>query len=196
MISSPPPQGSNVEISNISGSSAIRWKNLDNVFIRLAVGAFLLFWLGGWYSGERHAVESLWKSYQQGKPLEMFLLFWLGGWTIGGVVAVIFLTAMVRGAGHSELILGGTGLLYKPGRTSFPSTLQRGNARRVNPFTFLRQKKPIEAKRDEVTNLQLSRMGEYLRLSFDVGAERIEVGEALMEPEKEWLHKVLGEWKR
>ena len=39
----------------------------------------------------------------------------------------------------------------------------------------------------------LERIGERLRLSFDYGVERVEIAEALSEPEKEWLYEVLQE---
>jgi hypothetical protein len=44
------------------------------------------------------------------------------------------------------------------------------------------------------TSLLLDRVGERQRLTVDGGGERVEIGHALREPEREWLHEVLRAW--
>lgn len=48
--------------------------------------------------------------------------------------------------------------------------------------------------RGAVSNISLERVGERQRLTFDHGADRIEIGGCLREPEREWLADVLREW--
>ncbi|BAP57012.1 hypothetical protein THII_2715 [Thioploca ingrica] len=45
----------------------------------------------------------------------------------------------------------------------------------------------------DISNLQFIRVAEHLRLSFDWSAKKIEVGDSLEEPDKEWLYERLQE---
>ncbi|MHC5772282.1 MAG: hypothetical protein ACYTXI_43635, partial [Nostoc sp.] len=54
--------------------------------------------------------------------------------------------------------------------------------------------KPFSAQKQEVQNLQITTVVQHLRLSFDVGTRRIEIGTYLSEPEKEWLYQVMEKW--
>ena len=48
--------------------------------------------------------------------------------------------------------------------------------------------------RQELGPIRLDRVGERQRLTIDVGAERIEIGRLLREPEREWLAGTLRAW--
>lgn len=190
------PNGSRIETDFTSEGTKIQWKNPDNPLYRFGVAAFILFWLGGWVTGETTTAQKLWTEFQQGKPLESFLLFWLCGWTVGGVFAVTFLFTLLRGAGKSQLLLGNYDLTYKPGRIPISSLYQRNRQQISNPLKMFTGGKTISAKKQEITNLHIGFAGDQLRVTFDLGAQRIEVGEFLTEPEKEWLHKTIENWLR
>jgi hypothetical protein len=55
--------------------------------------------------------------------------------------------------------------------------------------------RPRAISREQVAGgLRLDRVGERQRLTVDCGADRVEIGFALREPEREWLHGVLLAW--
>ena len=60
---------------------------------------------------------------------------------------------------------------------------------------FFRRPKPIELLKTELGRVVLDRAGERQRLYFDYGADRVEIGECLREPEREWLASVIHEWQ-
>ena len=49
--------------------------------------------------------------------------------------------------------------------------------------------------KEELGQIVVERAAGQLRLRYDVGADRIEIGRYLSEPEKEWLAEVLREWQ-
>ena len=55
--------------------------------------------------------------------------------------------------------------------------------------------KPVEMDRDEIPGFRLDRVGERQRLCVDQGADRIEIGAALREPDREWLYVILEQWR-
>jgi hypothetical protein len=190
------PTGSQIKTDFSPEGTMIQWKNPDDPLNRVAVAAFMLVWLGVWVSGETTTAQRLWSDFQQGNPLETFLLFWLCGWTVGGVFAVTFLFALLRGVGRSQLLLGNYELTYKPGRMPVSSIFQRKRQKMINPYKILAGGKTITARKQDITKLQIGYSGDQLRVTFDLGAQRIEVGEYLTEVEKEWLHKTIESWLR
>ena len=56
-------------------------------------------------------------------------------------------------------------------------------------------RKRVEIGKNELGPVVLHRAGERQRLYFDNGADRIEIGEHLREPEREWLAAVIEAWK-
>jgi hypothetical protein len=54
----------------------------------------------------------------------------------------------------------------------------------------------VEIPKDELGEIVIERVTGQLRLRYDVGADRIEIGRYLREPEKEWLAEVLKEWQK
>jgi hypothetical protein len=189
------PKGSQIQSTFNPQGVLLHWKNPDNPLMRFGMAAFLIFWLGGWYSGETTTAHQLWTNFQQGKPLSPFMVFWLGGWTIGGIFACGYLFVLLKGAGRAELTLGGYELIYKPGRPPINSLMLR-NRQLNNPLRMVRGGKTVTARKQDITGLRIGYAGDQLRVTFDLGADRVEVGEYLTEPEKEWLHKTLEDWLR
>ncbi len=189
----PVPNGSQIEKSYTTQGYSIQWKNPDNLLSRYGSVAFMLFWLGGWSIGETTTAQKLWTEFQQGKPLVSFEIIWLGGWTVAGLSALSYIYPFLRDAGTTQLVLGNYELTYNPGRQPTTEFLLNKTKQVGNSFIYTGGNN-ITAKKQDISNLQLIYIGERLRLSFDIGAQRIEVGEYLTEPEKEWLHKTIENW--
>jgi hypothetical protein len=49
---------------------------------------------------------------------------------------------------------------------------------------------------EKMEQLRIDRLGVRQRLTIDVGAERVEIGASLTEPEREWLAEVIVAWKK
>lgn len=62
-----------------------------------------------------------------------------------------------------------------------------------NPLRMSR--KQYEIPTDQLAEFKLERVGERQRLTVDHGADRIEIGASLREPEREWLAKTLQTWQ-
>jgi hypothetical protein len=54
----------------------------------------------------------------------------------------------------------------------------------------------VEIAKAELGDIVIERVGGQLRLRYDVGADRVEIGRYLREPEKEWLAVVIREWQK
>jgi hypothetical protein len=54
----------------------------------------------------------------------------------------------------------------------------------------------VEVPKEELGPLRIKRWGDSIRLIYDGGADRVEVGRYLREPEKKWLAKVIKNWQR
>jgi hypothetical protein len=77
-----PPQGCGITVTSDGIEDVILVPQARGGIGRFFVGAFLLFWLGGWFFGFTTALS---KVLSGQAPL--FLYLWLGGWTIGGLLA-------------------------------------------------------------------------------------------------------------
>jgi hypothetical protein len=53
----------------------------------------------------------------------------------------------------------------------------------------------VELPKEELGQIVAERAAGQLRLRYDVGADRIEMGRYLSEPEKEWLAEVIRDWQ-
>ena len=60
---------------------------------------------------------------------------------------------------------------------------------------IFKSRKPVDVSKNDLKAFSLDRVGERQRLAFDSGADRIEIGSALREPEREWLFRVLEAWR-
>jgi hypothetical protein len=107
------------------------------------------------------------------------------------------LWSLLRPSRPESVTLGFDSLRYDSGTSTWPMTAQQHEWRRhgASPESRLSVRgKPITVSRSELTGFTLDRIGERQRLTFDHGAERIEIGACLREPEREWLHAVLQRW--
>jgi hypothetical protein len=54
----------------------------------------------------------------------------------------------------------------------------------------------VEISKDELGEIVVETVNNQLRVRYDIGADRIEIGRHLREPEKEWLEEVIREWQK
>jgi hypothetical protein len=74
-----PPANSKIAVSTDRMGNPLLTLPTQSGFMRYFIGAFLLFWLGGWAMGEFSVMRELVTGHAKAAP---FLLFWLGAWTI------------------------------------------------------------------------------------------------------------------
>lgn len=86
----------------------------------------------------------------------------------------------LRGPRWARLILGPEGLRYQPGRHVVKKKLCA--------------ERPHVVPRPELGEIRLEPLEGRRRLTVDHGAERIEIGAELRDPEREWLAAVLRNW--
>jgi hypothetical protein len=70
-----------------------------------------------------------------------------------------------------------------------------GNRRATAQWLLPGPSRVVELPKEELGQIVVERVAEQLHLRYDVGAERIEMGRYLSEPEKEWLAEVLQAWQ-
>jgi hypothetical protein len=187
------PAGSVIEESTDPEGVTLSWPTPSPGRARYAVAAFILFWLCAWAFGWVAAAGQIVRGGNGGGP-QLFLVGWLGAWTVGGGFAIWLLWAMLRPARPESVRLEAEVLRYDPGRSPYNPWQQRrwwGWGHPAVPKPTL----PAEVAKSDIRGFVLERVGERQRLCFDRGADRLEIGAGLREPEREWLFAVLQRWR-
>ena len=182
------PVGSAIEVQQDFNRTVVSWKSPSGGLGRYASLLFLIAWMCGWVFGEVSALTEVLKGKAGG-----FLIFWLIGWTVGGIFCAAMIFNLARPRRPQRLILDTLYLLYEPGADPIGPFWKQDRNR--NPFEIFKSRKPVKVSKKDIDEFRIDRVGERQRLSFDYGARRIEVGEFLEEPEREWLFAVLKSWK-
>jgi hypothetical protein len=187
-----PPKNSSVRIGfDARERPTLSWRTTRNDWWRFFPAAFLGFWLCGWAFGEVAALSvvlGLVPAKDGNGPPVLFMLFWLCGWTVGGVLAMRAFYQLVRPRRPEQLTFREEALVHDPGTPVYEWT-----NRRWDP-AFWSWPKPRTIDRAQIEAVALERVGERQRLTLDVGADRVEIGQSLREPEREWLAEVLRTW--
>ena len=198
----PPPNSRILFGQDDDGHPMLSWKPGVSTVGRWATAAFLGFWLCGWFAGEVAALGMLATMVagilrDGGGAIAwgvgLFLLIWLAGWTTGGFWAARAFAILVQKPRPESLTFGPV-LRYDPG--SFLAIPTNGDMDRESARAFrLWRPPPVrEIPWSELGPIRLERVGERQRLTVDWGAERIEIGATLREPEREWLAEILRAW--
>jgi hypothetical protein len=130
---------------------------------------------------------------------ELFLIAWLGGWTLGGVFALFMLYLLTRPLQPESVTLGF--IIFRHDSGTAPMTMLFNPWYAMHryhgqwPFPGMLRRKRVEIARSELGPVILQSTGDRQRLYFDNGSDRIEIGEHLREPEREWLAAVIDAWK-
>ena len=198
MISIPKaPNNSIFEIDNDFDGVQISWKTGGPGPVKYLVVAFLLVWLGGWSFGLISVIKQI--STSSGAS-NYFLIFWLCGWSVGGLFAMLAVYTLLKPSVPESVTLHKYRLVYNAGSgffRNFNPQKMRQQRSPVNLLKFLFPKKKVcEYSRTECPEFILEGAGLEQRIYFDDGAERIEIGDNLKEPEREWLADILTRWKK
>jgi len=182
-----PPQGSKIEVGMLNGRQHIVLPHGSAGAMRFFIGAFLLFWLGGWFMGFTSATNKIISG--EGNT---FLFFWLGGWSLGGVFAIYFIYRVFRKSIPEQLLLDKPNMSLDTGippfKMNFNMTSQKEHWKTMFP-----KRKKIEFTHSDLKSIQLRETGSSNRLTIDQGSERIEIAISATEIEREWLFKYLQE---
>ena len=186
------PAGTKIEVDRDIYSTTYFWKNGEKGLGQYPVAAFLIFWFCGWTVGGFMAVKAFFKGDDAPLFGRLFLLFWLGGWAVGEVAVAFILYSIFRPLKPAKLTLSKGLFEYQTGTKPFSFNYYTYHQSSQRPKFFQSiSNKSYRIETRELKNLRLDRVGERQRLTFDMGIERIEIGETLSEPEREWLYEVL-----
>lgn len=184
------PSGSNITVEREFNRLTISWKNPRSGGVaRYAHLLFLTAWMCLWAVGETRVLGQILGGRGNG-----FLIFWLAGWTFGGVFCATTIFRLIQPARPERISLDSLQLEHDPGSVPMLWSSYGRGRQRISLDVFKPRRKQTFAKKD-IGEVRLDRVGERQRLSFDCGAKRIEVGEFLQEPEREWLFAALKSWK-
>jgi hypothetical protein len=188
------PNGSAILVSPDRGGITLSWFGPSPGPGHYAIAAFIAFWLCGWAFGWIMVAGWILQGGQQGGPV-LFIIAWLGGWTIGGGFAIWQLWSMLRPAQPETVRLESELIRYHPGVTPYNPWQRRGAWGWGWDQSAISKRTPaFELARSHIPGFVLERVGERQRLCCDRGADRLEIGSSLREPEREWLHAVLQRW--
>jgi hypothetical protein len=171
-MNSNPPQGTVLRIEDTFEGRKITIPKPNRKLGDFGGIAFLCFWLCGWAVAEMFVAGAVWNAIQNSKfdGSFWFVAAWLGGWTVGGVFAIKAVVSLARGEPHEVFLLSPSQITHRHKRTR---TYQK----------------------HEITKIDLETAGGVHYLYFDVGADRIYIGEHVREPEREWLYGIIKEWR-
>jgi hypothetical protein len=182
-----PPPGSSISVATDGAASVITIPHPRGSPARFLVGAFLLFWLGGWFFGFSSASSKILSGEGGG-----FLIFWLGAWTVGGIFAAATVYRIFRPAVAETLRLDPDGITYDSGIPPFRhdyNTMNRSDAWR----SFWPKRSMVAINRQDLRSLRLREGDATNRLTIDVASARFDLARAASEVEREWLYRVLAE---
>ncbi|WP_420645646.1 hypothetical protein [Candidatus Leptofilum sp.] len=179
-----PPNGSKISTQFTDGYQTIIVPHKKVGAFRYFIGAFLIFWLGGWALALVTTVTQLLRS-----P-EPFLLIWLGGWTLGGAFAFYMVYRLFRKPIPEALHLNLPNLTFDTGVP--PLDLKFGTRYSMEYWkSMFHRRKKIEFMPIELKSLRLRETDSGNRLTIDRGADRIDIATRATEVEREWLYSTL-----
>jgi len=201
MPTPPPPQGTQIEQINDFDGMTLRWMPPPGGFLKFLPAAFLIIWLCGWAFGFAIAGREIINNANQRNGVEWFLIIWLCGWSVGGIFGMYMLYHVLRPSLPESVTLDRYALKYDSGRINpfaclnFNLIGDPNRARYLGRALLRNKRQQVEVDRNNIDAIVLERVGPRQRLTFDHGADRIDIGEILREPDREWLAEVLKEWK-
>ena len=181
-----PPPGSNISISSDNADPTIVIPAAASS-MRYFGGAFLLFWLGGWFMGESNAITQI----MSGKG-GAFIIFWLGAWTVGGMLAALTLYQIFRRTVPEALQLRRGSIGYDSGVPPFQFNTTRNQSFRVYWNSLIPKRVTADLDRQALQTLRLRETEAGNRLTIDFGAQRLELASQASEVEREWLARLLA----
>jgi len=179
------PEGSDIRLEHTDGHEHIEIPHKSGGGMRVFMGLFLLFWLGGWTVGFFSALSEI----LSGKG-SAFLVFWLGGWTLGGLFAGYMLYRIFKTTIAETIVLNKPLLMIDTGVPPFRLDFKSVHPKEVLKSLFPKRQRH-ELKSSELKTLKLRENEAGNRLTVDVGNERIDMAVSATEVEREWLYRLL-----
>lgn len=181
------PFGSNIRVDTHNGYTQITIPEEKGYVARILIGAFLLFWLSGWFLA--FAAELGRVINGQGSGFEAA---WLSFWAIAGIFAAFILFRAVRPPRPEKFLLNKPNLSFDTGIPPLRITISFRYQMEAYKTLFNRRK-IYEFNPDTIKTLKLIETDSGNRLIIDVGPQRLELAKTATEMEREWLFEVLAE---
>lgn len=192
-----PSKPSDSVIREISGFDVCtyRWE-LPNVgYFRYLVSLFLIFILSGFAFGWiRKFAELNWN--EQIDELHIFRMVFLSGSALVWLFWIFVLYLLLRPPRPEVVRLTATRFQYDPGRLPFayPHLIYDSPwVQLADPLRYRRKR--VDILKSELETLTLDHFGGRQRLYFHSGPDRVEIGEHLRDPDREWLAATINAWK-
>lgn len=183
------PSYSNIKIGHHNGFEEITLPIDNGNIMRYLIGAFIIFWLGGWSMGFNSAFTQI----TSGKG-DAFLIFWLGGWSIGGILALAFAYRVLRNPIPEKLLLTKPNLAIDTGIPTYKVNFGYSSPKDQLKTIFPKRHK-FEITKEQIKTLTFRETDIGNRLTIDYKNKRIELGTAATEIEREWLFNyILSEY--
>jgi hypothetical protein len=194
-----PPHGSTITVERSGGDITLSWKRQSGgqvgISPRYLLISFLVIWLCGWAVG---FVLALYAIFFDNEATDPFIYLWLGGWTVAGSFTIFAVRFLLRSQMPEKLRLGKSTFYHDSGSNIFamfnPWHRFRDPAAFANPFSMVKARKIVDTTRSKIGNLRLADSGNSQYLTYDMDADRLEIGPDLRPPEREWLANILERW--
>ena len=204
-LSSSPPAGSAIEVEESHEIVVLRWEPTETHPTRRL--AFLLLGLFLFTAMMQVIVVVLIDPLAPLPQQQLQDDFWFGKWmAVFPAMLFLFLLFLWFRLSKAEIAekleITSDTFLFDSGDPPVPRWLHAF----FNPFwpflslsngessftTSLPRRTQVQCHWNEIEQFHLERVGERQRLTFDLGAKRIEIGRTLDEPEREWLAEELN----
>lgn len=190
METNTPPENSIIKVESLPEGLKLSWP-LPSGMGRFFVVGFLCFWLCGWAFGEVMVFREL----LAGRA-NLFMFVWLGGWTVGGLFAFLSVWNALKPMQPESVQLSFDSFTHSPGFAPLSMGMKQDRENMPSFKNLIRAAVPVTLNRQQLAGgFVLDRVGERQRLRYDQGAQRTEIGSVLSEPEREWLHQLLVQWR-
>lgn len=190
-----PPAGTTIERSEHFDGVVYSWRPVRRSSYEWGLIAFFVIWFCAWFGGM--VVFFVTRNKMQPNVPPDVLSIIIVSAVITFVIFVIAAWSLFKPRRPESVTLRPGAFRHEPG--SFPREKLFNpwtNQNPLGPFVLLfTRRRPIEVSKSDLRAIVLDRVGERQRLYFDHGADRIEIGEQLREPEREWLAAVIKEWQ-
>lgn len=195
MNATDPPANSQIKQREDMDGITYYWKKSSMGFMRIAMACFLCVWLVVWTSGLVNIISDAMKP-----DLELFDLLFMAPFLLGELFGIYMLYILLRPDKPESVTLGAHTFKYDTGRAMMNMwnsyEMMRKKQTAMNPFAMLSPKRKIyKFDRPDCPEFVLEGFGDEQRLRFDDGADRVNIGEYLKEPEREWLAGLLITWR-
>ncbi len=192
----PLPKGSKIEIVDDVDGRTYCWLRPASWIVRVFVSVlFSVLLLVAWTAGLVNLVGEL-KNANDASRIGGLLL-WLALWAAGGLFGMFMLYLFARPRQRESITLMRESFYYDSGTAPPVHLFYPGfGMQQTNPSEsrFFDRRKQVEKDR-HACEIIFARGGPRPRLYFDDGADRIEIGQSLREPEREWLAAVISDWQ-